>query len=177
MFLIDLVNMTVIQAVDVAASGGYTVSYRARSIVAGGNTITGSIGSITGKMNFRKLYNRLGITKDGQGIGPHGDFYSDYRAWTPEEYRRVVEEHWKGYSAWIDRIAYHRDLSPAEVDSVARGRVWTGVQALDRKLVDRLGGLDVAVQMVKEAAGLPEDEAVTLWHLPKPEGFMASVLG
>jgi protease-4 len=167
----------VVSMVDVAASGGYHIAYPARTVVAGGSTITGSIGSITGKMNARGFYNKLGLTKDGLGTGPNGDFYSDYRGWTPEEAAKVGENHWASYDRWIRDIARVRGLAVADVDSVGRGRVWTGRQALERRLVDRLGGLDEAVRVAKEAAGIDSTAKVTLVHYPRPEGIWAALLG
>jgi protease-4 len=175
--IVDREKPVVASMVDVAASGGYNISYRARKILADGHTITGSIGSITGKFTLRDFYNRLGVTKDGLGQGPNADFYSDYRKWSDEEYARLVEDHWAGYNTWVRDIARFRKLEPAAVDSVGRGRVWTGRQAKERKLVDGLGTLDDAVAAVKEAAGLDADEKVTLVHYPQPEGILASILG
>jgi protease-4 len=80
--LVDKEKPVVISMVDVAASGGYTISYRGRTLLANTNTITGSIGSITGKMNVAGFYNKLGITFDGVGIGANADFYSGTRNWT-----------------------------------------------------------------------------------------------
>jgi protease-4 len=163
--------------VDIAGSAGYSVSYRARTIVAGANTITGSIGSITGKLNLRGLYDRLGITKDGVGVGPGQGFNSHYRAWTPEDMEKVRERHWAEYHAWIADIASHRNMAKSEVDSLARGRVWTGAQAAENGLVDEVGGLDRAVALAKAAAELDADEEVSLVHYPQPEGFLSELLG
>lgn len=174
---VDAEKPVIVSMVDLAASGGYTISYRARSIVANPATITGSIGSITGKMNLHGFYDRLGVSKDGVGRGPHADFNSDYRAWSDAEFALVREDHWEGYRDWIARIAEHRGLEPAAVDSVARGRVWTGNQALERGLVDRLGSLETAVVMAREAAGLEADEPVTRVHYPKAGGALSQILG
>ncbi len=173
----DAEKPVIVSMVDMAASGGYSISYRARTLLADRNTITGSIGSITGKFVLKDFYNHIGITKDGVGMGPAQGFNSDYRAWTPEEMARVETDHWAGYNAWIADIARHRDMTPAEVDSLGRGRVWTGEQAVENGLVDRIGGLDEAVAQAKEAAGLALDEKVTLVHYPRPEGFLAELIG
>ncbi len=167
----------IVSMADVAASGGYSIAYRATTLIADGNTITGSIGSITGKFVMKGLYDRLGVTKDGVGIGPDPDFYSDVRPWTPEEMERVETAHWGDYDRWIADIAAHRGLTPAEVDSVGRGRVWTGRQALERKLVDRLGDLHAAVEAAKEAAKIPADKKVTVVHYPQPSGLAAQIFG
>ena len=175
--VVDKKKPVVVSMVDVAASGGYNVAYRARKILADGHTITGSIGEFTGKFSAHDFYNKLGITKDGAGLGPNGDFYSDYRAWTAPEFQKVTTNNWIAYRTWIQNIARFRKLDVAAVDSVARGRVWTGRQALDRKLIDGLGNLDSAVAAVKQAAGIDSTEKVTLDHYPKPEGFLATLLG
>lgn len=175
--VVDRKKPVVVSMVDVAASGGYTISYRARKIVAGPNTITGSIGSITGKFVLKDLYNKLGVTRDGVGIGPRSDFFSDYRPWTESELEDVKAEHWAQYRAWIARIAAHRGKTVEEVDAVARGRVWTGSQALERGLVDALGTLDTAIAAAKEAAGLGPDAGVTVVHYPQPEGFLSTLIG
>lgn len=175
--VVDREKPVVVSMVDVAASGGYTISYRGRTLVANSNTITGSIGSITGKFNMKGLYDKLGMTFDGVALGPNADFYSASRGWTEEEYRMMSEAHWAGYRHWIKDIASFRDMSPAEIDSLGRGRVWTGVQAKDNGLVDEIGNLDRAIQMVKAAAGIDDDEKVTVVHLPHPEGLLSSLLG
>jgi len=178
--MVEVVNKkkpVVVSMVDVAASGGYNIAYRARTILADGNTITGSIGEFTGKFSAQKFYNKLGVTKDGTGLGPNGDFYSDYRAWTQPEFQKVASNNRAAYQIWIQNIARFRKLDVAAVDSVGRGRVWTGRQALDRKLIDGLGNLDAAVSAVKKAAGIDSTEKVTLDHYPKPEGFLATLLG
>jgi len=175
--VVDETKPVVVSMADVAASGGYEIAYRARRLFADGNTITGSIGSITGKINLRGFYNKLGITKDGMGMGPHAGFYTDYRNWTPEEMDLVKEDHWAGYDHWITDIATHRGMTVAEVDSLARGRVWTGRQAVENGLIDALGGLDAAVAEAKELAGLDAGEKVGLVHYPQPEGFLSTLLG
>ncbi len=167
----------VVSMVDVAASGGYAIAYPARTLIADGNTITGSIGSITGKLVTRDFQEKLGVTRDGVGVGPEPDFNSSWRPWTPAEYEKVEKNHWQDYNRWVQRIADQRNLTFAQVDSVARGRVWTGRQALERKLIDRLGNLDDAVAAAKEAAGIAPGEKVTVVHYPQPEGLLAQILG
>lgn len=174
--VVDGEKPVVVSMADVAASGGYMVSHRIRPIVALPNTITGSIGSITGKFNMRGLYDKLGVTFDFVWKGPHSLIFSDYYDWTDEEARMVAENHWKGFNNWVEDIAKHRDMTFEEVDSVARGRVWTGRQALERNLVDRLGGLDAALAAVKEEAGIPADEEVTLVHYPVKKGLVESLM-
>ncbi len=166
----------VVSMSDVAASGGYMISDRIRPIIACPNTITGSIGSITGKFNMRGLYDKLGMTYDFVVKGPNALIDSDYRDWTDEEAKIVADNHLEGFQDWERSIAEHRGLTFEQVDSVAGGRVWTGRQALDRDLVDKLGGLDAAIAAVKEKAEIPESENVTIIHYPIKKGLLESLM-
>ncbi|MBU1948133.1 MAG: signal peptide peptidase SppA, partial [Candidatus Eisenbacteria bacterium] len=138
LFRLDEKKPSVVSMVDVAASGGYMIAYQCSTVVAMPHTITGSIGSITGKFNVRGLYNKLGITKDFLTIGPMADLFSDYRDFSEEEWEIIRSHHYKSYEDWVRRIAAARNLDFAVMDTLCKGRVWTGKQALDRKLVDHL---------------------------------------
>jgi protease-4 len=160
----------VVSMCDVAGSGGYMIAHPCSTLIAERLSIVGSIGSITGKFNMRGFYNKLGITMDFVTRGPHALMGSDYSNYTPEEYAALAERHWMDYWDWVEDIARERNMTPAEVDSSGRGRVFTGQQALDRRLIDQVGGFDVAVQIAKEKAGIPEDEQVEFIHYPKKQG-------
>ena len=174
--MVEAEKPVVVCMADVAASGGYMVSHRIRPIVVSGNTITGSIGSITGKFNMKGFYDKLGITYDFVTRGPHALINSDYYDWTEEEAEMVAENHWRGFNDWVEDIAKHRDMTFEEVDSVARGRVWTGRQALERNLVDKLGGIDAAIEFIKEKAEIPAEDEVTFVHYPVKKGFVESLM-
>jgi len=162
---------------DAAASGGYSIAYPCSTIVAGRMSVVGSIGSISGKFNMRGLYEKLGITKDFVTRGPMALIGSDYFDYSPEELASFSSRHWAEYQEWVADIARYRGMSPAEVDSVGRGRVWTGEQALDRRLVDALGTFDDAIRLAKEKAGIPADQDVRIIHYPKREGPLAALSG
>jgi protease-4 len=148
------------------------IAYRASRIVAAPNTITGSIGSITGKLNAHGLYDKLGLTKDFVARGALPFYDSDYRDWTAAEESLVVRQHWQDYRRWIEDIAVNRNLEPAAVDSLARGRVWSGRQAHELRLVDDLGDLRRAVQIATELAELDAETKPRLVHFPKPTGLL-----
>ncbi|MFC2165980.1 signal peptide peptidase SppA [Acidobacteriota bacterium] len=171
------VKPVVVSMVDVAASGGYHIAYRASKIVADPMTLTGSIGSITMKPNLKKLYDKLGITYDFATKGPMALMYSDYRNFTPEERERFEKNHWDGFNDWLRDIAEHRGMTFEEAEKLAHGRVWTGRQAKANGLVDELGGLDKAVAMAKDLAGIPEEEQVSLLHYPKKKGLLNLFFG
>lgn len=174
--LTSAVKPVVVSMSDVAASGGYEVAYRADRIVALPGSITGSIGSITGKLNMRGFYNKIGITKDEMGIGDKALIFSDYRDFSEAEWRVIEEEHWAFYRNWVEDIALHRNMRFGEVDSIARGRVWTGDQALAKGLIDEAGGQHRAVEIACEIAGVEDPSRITLLHLPRPMTFLQSLL-
>ena len=166
----------VVSMSDVAASGGYEIAYRANKIVALPGTITGSIGSITGKMNMRGLYDKLGITKDEIGTGKMSLIYSDYRDFSDEEWEIIREENREFYRGWIREIANYRSLSEDSVDALGRGRVWTGGEAEANGLIDALGGLDGAVGIACDLAGIADSSRVVLVHYPRKVGLMQEIL-
>jgi protease-4 len=146
----------------VAASGGYYVSMAANTIVANPGTITGSIGVITGKLVARELKDRLGVGSDSLRTNTNADAWSPSAPFTPEQHAMVEAEADLFYDDFVQRVAQARGMSTEEVDAVARGRVWTGMDAHERGLVDELGGLRTAVRRAKVLAGLDPDAEVTL---------------
>lgn len=170
------VKPVVASMVDVAASGGYMVSYRATKIVADPITVTGSIGSISGKFNIKKFHDKLGITHDFVEKGPMGLIYSSQRDFTDKEWERFTEDHWAGFNAWLRDVAEFRGMTFEEAEKLAHGRVWTGRQAVANGLIDELGDLNRAIQMAKELAGLPLDENVTIAHYPVKEDLIDAIL-
>jgi protease IV len=150
----------------VAASGGYYVSMSADAIVANPGTITGSIGVITGKLIARDLKDRLGVGSDAVRTNANADAWSINAPFTPEQQAQVEAEADLFYTDFVERVADGRNLSVDAVDAVARGRVWTGADALDHGLVDELGGLRAAVRKAKVLAGLDVDDKVRLVSYP-----------
>ena len=160
----------------VAASGGYYVSMGADAIVANPGTITGSIGVITGKLVARGLKDRLGVGSDAVRTNANADAWSINAPFTPEQHAQVEAEADLFYDDFVQRVADGRHLSVEAVDAVARGRVWTGADALEHGLVDELGGLRTAIRRAKVLAGLDQDDKVrivgypssSLWELLRP---------
>ena len=150
----------------VAASGGYYVSMAADAIVANPGTITGSIGVITGKLVVRDLKGRLGVGSDTVRTNANADAWSIDAPFTPEQRARREAEADLFYTDFVERAADGRKLSTEAVDDVARGRVWTGADALARGLVDELGGFRTAVRRAKILAGLDEDADIRIASYP-----------
>jgi protease-4 len=150
----------------VAASGGYYISMCADAIVANPGTITGSIGVLTGKLVARDLKDRLGVGSDAVRTNANADAWSINAPFTPQQQAQVEAEADLCYTDFVERVAEGRNLSVEAVDAVARGRVWTGADALEHGLVDELGGLRAAVRRAKVLAGLDEDDKVRLVGYP-----------
>jgi protease-4 len=142
---------------NVAASGGYYVACGARHIVAGATTLTGSIGVIAGKMSLHGLFEKAGIHREIIGLGATASMPSSFASYSEYEWellRRWMDEIYQRFKA---RVAAGRGQSIETVEEIARGRVWTGRQALSLGLIDEVGDFEVAVRRAKELAEIPLD--------------------
>lgn len=150
---------------DVAASGGYFVSMAATEIVANPSTLTGSIGVLAGKIVNQGLYDKLGLVREDVQTGRLADMFTGNRPFT--------EEQWRVLDTWLDEVyadftgkaAADRGMAIDELEPLARGRVWTGADAKERRLVDHLGGREVAVERAAVLAGVDRD-AVAVRPVP-----------
>ena len=147
---------------DVAASGGYYIACAADSIFAMPTTITGSIGVFSMMFNTEKLMtNKLGITFDQVKNAPYADFPNGTRPMTAEEGAMMQRGVDSIYALFKRRVANGRKMSEADVDSIAQGRVWTGIAAKKNGLVDGLGNLDRAIKSAASLAKIKEYEVRT----------------
>ncbi|MES2478598.1 MAG: signal peptide peptidase SppA [Bacteroidota bacterium] len=147
---------------DVAASGGYYIACAADSIFAMPTTITGSIGVFSMMFNTEKLMtNKLGITFDQVKNAPYADFPNGTRPMTAEEGAMMQRGVDSIYALFKRRVANGREMSEADVDSIAQGRVWTGIAAKKNGLVDDLGNLDRAIKSAASMAKVKEYEVRT----------------
>jgi protease-4 len=153
---------------DVAASGGYYIASAADAIVAGPGTVSGSIGVIYAKFNLGALLDRLGVSFDFVKTTEAGDALSIARALHADELEQLNELMGSLYRNFTTKVAQGRRLSDAQTEEVARGRVWSGVAAKSRGLVDELGGLQRAIEIAREKAGLAigEPHQLVLVHPP-----------
>jgi protease-4 len=167
----------VVSMSDVAGSGGYWISMASHKIVAQPQTLTGSIGVLAGKFDLSGLYEKFGVTAERVVFGKEADVYSSFRPFSSEEKKVLKEEIRRTYEVFLEKAAQGRNMTRADVDKVGRGRVWTGRQAQELKLVDELGGLAKAVELAKGLAGLGRDEEPRLVIWPKKMGFWSSIVG
>ncbi|MFW6597568.1 signal peptide peptidase SppA [Propionibacteriaceae bacterium Y2011] len=145
---------------DVAASGGYFVSMAADEIVVNPTTLTGSIGVLAGKFVTTGLTDRIGLVREELAAGARARMFSNLETFT--------DDHWQTLDRWLDEVyadfttkaATDRKMPHATLEPLARGRVWTGADAVQHQLADRLGGMDTAIDRVCTLAGLDRDDAV-----------------
>jgi protease-4 len=166
----------VISMSDAAASGGYYMAMTGDPIVAYPATFTGSIGVVFGKPNIRGLYDKLGINKEAIQRGKNAGIDSDYTPLTLEQRAKLREGIDESYRDFVTKVADARHRKFDQIEPLAQGRVWLGSQAKPRDLVDEIGGLDKAIEMVKQKARIPAGERVSLTIYPGRRSLLDLVL-
>ncbi|TMD72425.1 MAG: hypothetical protein E6I81_07690 [Chloroflexi bacterium] len=140
----------------VAASGGYDVATPGAWIVARPGTLTGSIGVLGGKIVTGALWTKLLFNRETIGFGDHVTMQSDERPYSEEEREILRQQIDHLYRGFLEVVARARKMTPDQVHPIAQGKVWTGRQALERGLVDEMGGLDAGIRKARALAGLPD---------------------
>lgn len=142
----------------VAASGGYYIAMPCDVVVASPTTLTGSIGVLAGKQVVKEALGRVGVRIDSEAVGAHAEMFSSQQHFTEEEWARL--EGWldEVYDDFTSKAAADRGMPVERLRDVARGRVWTGADARSHDLVDQLGGLEEAVAIACERAGVGRDD-------------------
>ena len=163
---------------DVAASGGYWLSMYGTEIYAAPQTITGSIGVIGGWIWNDGLGEKIGHTSDYVKVGDKADFGFGIRLLlsgpmlpnrnlTADEREEVIGELEGFYQGFVEKVASGRKMTIEDVEKLAQGRVFSGVAAKDAGLVDKIGSLDDAIKAAKKAAGIDDDERITITEHPR----------
>lgn len=151
---------------QVAASGGYYVLTHATRIMAAPTTLTGSIGVVMGKFVLEEFNARYGLNPELLKRGRYAAIMRSSEGWDEEE-RTLLQRYMdEVYRRFVARVAEGRRLTPAEVDEIGRGRIWSGLDALEVGLVDELGDVEHAVSLAKRLVGLPQDADVRDFHAP-----------
>jgi protease IV len=157
---------TVISMSDLAASGGYFIAMTGDPVVAYANTETGSIGVFFGKVNLRGLYDKIGLKKEILKRGQFADIDTESGPLNDAQRAKLRAEIETFYRGFVQRVADGRKRKYDDVEPLAQGRVWTGAQAKQNGLVDELGGIDRAIEMVKAKAKIAASEKITLVAYP-----------
>ena len=148
---------------DVAASGGYFISAPADVIVAQPGTITGSIGVILGKPVLRDMFGRAGVSTDTVAEGANATMFSSSRPFSDTEWDRINVWLDAVYADFTEKVASGRRMTAERVHELARGRVWTGADAVANGLADESGGMSDAIAIARKRAGLPDDASVRVY--------------
>ncbi len=156
----------VISMSDDAASGGYYMAMSGDPIIAYPGTITGSIGVVFGKPNLHGLYDKLGVTKDSVSRGRFAMIESDYASLSEPERAKLREAIDIDYEDFVAKVAAARRKPVSAIEPIAQGRVWLGDQAKANGLVDELGGIDRAIEVIKAKSGIPASGKVNLVLYP-----------
>ena len=149
---------------DVAASGGYYIAAPCSEIVARPSTITGSIGVVGGKIVLREALTRWGVHPELVSVGPDAGMLSPFFGWDRDQAARFLASLQRHYARFVQVVAAGRGRPAEQIEAVAQGRVWTGRQAVDNGLVDRLGDLQVALSRARLLGGLGPNEGVVHHH-------------
>jgi protease IV len=176
-FLAKKEKPLVVSMSDMAGSGGYWISMAAHKIVAQPQTLTGSIGVLSGKFDFSGLYGKLGVTSEKVVFGKEADVFTSFRPWSPEEKKIVKDEILWTYDQFLTKVAEGRNMTKEAVNKVGRGRVWTGSQAKAIGLVDEIGGLSKAIELARGLAGIGRDEDVRLVIKPGKRSLLETMFG
>jgi len=162
----ELGKPVIVSMGNLAASGGYFVSMDADRIVAQPGTITGSIGVLGGKMLTTGFWDKLGLSWDDVSTSDNATMFTGTHPYTAHGRER--------FDAWLDRVyedfttkvSEGRDLPLERVREIAKGRIWTGADAFEIGLVDRLGGVHEAMEVAREELGLGPDDEIRIRRIP-----------
>lgn len=161
---------------NTVASGGYWIAVEGSTIVAEPATLTGSIGVVAAKPVLSGLWEKLGVSWARLARGENAAMWSVNEPYSPAARARLVSLVDAIYGDFKTNVAKARDLDPARVEEIAKGRVWTGREAHERGLVDRLGGLNEALAAVREALELAPDAPLALEPRPRPRPPWARIM-
>lgn len=167
----------VVSMSNYAASGGYWITCGAQKIVADPGTLTASIGVFGGHLNMDGFWrDKLGVTFGRLDSNRNAAIYGGLQDWTDEQRAIVNRMLDRIYGQFTSLVARNRKMTREQVDAMGEGRVFTGQQALDKGLVDEIGGFDEAVALAKKLAGISPETAVRLVDYPKPEPWWRRIL-
>jgi protease IV len=167
----------VISMSEYAASGGYWVAIPGAQIFADPGTITGSIGVLGGKFDLSGAAQAIGLNSAAVMRGKNAEMFDLFTGFTPSQ-AELFHEQILGdsYEYFLKLVAARRHLTVTQVNDIAQGRVWTGEQAVQNKLVDKLGGFDEALNQAKILARIGPEERVQLIELPGQPGVLSRLL-
>lgn len=168
------VKPVVVSMSSSCASGGYYIATAGQYIYTDATTVTGSIGIFFPKLDLSGTLEMLGVGMDRVDFGKHAGMRSWWKAYTVEERAAVFQDLQDSYSIFVGRVARARNMSLARVDDVARGRIWSGVRAVEVGLADAYGDLRSAIGRARTIAGLDPDEGEVVFY-PEPPSVLENL--
>ena len=163
-------KMVIVSMGPAAASGGYWIAAAADRIFTMPGTMTGSIGVLGGKFTVQDMSNKLGVTWDRSlSWGRNAGMWSPVTPFSESEAERVNAMLDNVYDAFVTRVAEGRGMERADVEKIAKGRVWSGMRAVEIGLADELGGLNAALDFAAQSAGLKSRKDIRVEVLPRPQ--------
>jgi len=159
-----------------AASGGYFVAMAADKVLAQPGTITGSIGVLGGKMVTEKLLENIGVRMGEISVGENALLQSSQKDYTPEQWDWINQSLDRVYKDFVSKVSTSRNLTAQQTDQAARGRIWSGSDALEIGLIDELGGLAVSIERAKELGGIDPEDPVELVQFPREKSVSEQLL-
>jgi protease-4 len=160
---------------DIGASGGYYIALGADTILAQNLSLIGSIGVYAGKFSLKNLYEKIELNNVYIKRGKNAGIFSLNSKFTDSE-RIVIQRMIKDfYFKFVTKVADNRNRSYDEIDQVARGRVWNGLKGIDIDLIDMIGGLDEAIDVAKDLAGIEDETTIRLIYFPKSRSFFSQL--
>ena len=160
-----------------AASGAYWISADADKIYADNATLTGSIGVLGGKFDLSGLFEKYDVNWDGVSFGKNSGMWAMNRGFNASEQERFEATLDSVYDHFTKIVAHGRKMSPAKVEELAKGRVWTGREAKLNGLVDQIGGLDMVLNDIAKSKGMPDRQKLAVVELPAPENPLQQLMG
>ena len=179
----DRIKPVVISMGGMAASGAYMIAAPGKRILATPGTVTGSIGVIALIPDISGLLESFEIGVDTVTTTESADVPNIFRPLTEIEEQRIRDSVMRNYDSFVDLVALNRDMSPEEVDRIARGQIWTGKQAMERGLVDDMGGLSDAIDLAEDMAGIRNARVLEInpgtvgFSLPGMAASLAALFG
>ena len=161
---------------DVAASGGYYIPIACDTIIAHSQTITGSIGVIAMIPYLSGTLNKLGITIDTLSTGASSQDMNVMMPMTERSQMKLKSQMYPIYQRFVQKVADSRKMTFDQARSLAKGRVWLGNDAKNNKLVDTLGGLNLAISMAKKRIGIPDSTDIIIKSYPEKKDFIEELL-
>lgn len=165
----------VISMSDLAASGGFMIALSSSRILALPQTITGSIGIVGGKLIIKDFYDKIGLKKATLKTTEFADWYSDLRPFSMRERNKFITMMKYIYDSFVELVSRTRKLKIQEVEKIAKGRVWSGLSAVELKLVDRWGGLLDAIAEAKKLAKIPPGVEIGVTIYPRKKSLLDMV--